>query len=325
MEEEKFHQEERYYKDGDAYGSPSSPVPKLPDDGGREISAPQSQNEVAKPKRLFVEIVKDDSLTGFEKRMFWLTLVGVLLAVATALIFYGQFKQMSHQTGILADQANTAHTDSLAAIAQATKQTQAASKAARAAQNSVKAMRDQMVLAERPWVGVIGFSAEKGAETNERRSFEDFTVLIQNTGKTPALKVLFINLQFTREFNKPVGDYDSEVGKIEKSIAIRQRRFFKDHPPPPGWRFEHETLLRKAINISNMQGTAIAPGASYPWDVGSGSFQHSGENGMAVGYYILGKITYHDTLTKKLRITEFCFVTFGGGRFAPCHSGNRMN
>jgi hypothetical protein len=160
-------------KEGNPNQATRSPAAKLPDDSGNQVGTPKGAERPSDAKRLLVEVVKHDTLTGFEKRMFWLTVAGVLLAVTTGVIFYREFQEMSKQTGILNRQAATAHNDSVEAIKRAGEQ--------------VEMARQTMRIDQRAWIGITA---------------SDWTLQpplplavglkLQQLGKTPARNCIFV-------------------------------------------------------------------------------------------------------------------------------------
>lgn len=158
MEEEELPQKDQPDEKGNADKTPSSASPEPPDKAGSKIATANKQSEPAKGRRILVEIVKDDTLTSFEKRMFWLTLVGAILAGLTGFVFYMQFRKMSQQTTILGNQV-------------------------KAAQDNTTALKTEMRVDQRAWVGAGSISYKFDAN-----SPVIVNAVGKNTGKTPALQ-----------------------------------------------------------------------------------------------------------------------------------------
>lgn len=76
--------------------------------------------------------------------MVWLTVLMFVVGLGTAIIFYRQFGQMKGQASILNDQAKQAAADSIEAGKRVEQQLHLAAQQVQAAQNSVKAIQQQM-------------------------------------------------------------------------------------------------------------------------------------------------------------------------------------
>src|ERR1700693_4923092 len=109
-----------------------------------ENNGPQNQQEPAD----VVAIVKD--MSKFERAMLRLTAFGIVLAIATGAIFYAQLKWMAAQTQIMASQFEGAHAGGLMDEHNTRRQLGIAQEQAKAAQESVTAIRAQMRQDQRP-------------------------------------------------------------------------------------------------------------------------------------------------------------------------------
>jgi hypothetical protein len=100
----------------------------------------------------------------FHNPDWWMVILTVFLFVVgaiTLVVFYGQFKEMQTQTGILSDQANRAAADAVESGKKVESQLAIARQQAKATQDSVLAIsgqariaEQQLELSERPWVKI---------------------------------------------------------------------------------------------------------------------------------------------------------------------------
>jgi hypothetical protein len=143
--------------------------------------------------------------------MVILTALLMFIGVGTAWIFYGQFREMKTQTGIINDQAKQAAADTIEASKRADKQLELIGKQASAAQDSVGAIQRQMRQDQRPWLGlqmdwppIKSPSGEVIGKLVRVTENQPLTVPMQltTTGKTVARRVLakiFIEVVKTSE------------------------------------------------------------------------------------------------------------------------------
>jgi hypothetical protein len=102
---------------------------------------------------LLTREVSDDALGVFERRTlffarcgFYVGICTLLVIVATAVVFWDQFREMAAQTNILAISARQARRDSAESSIASQKQLGIAQQQANASQDSVKALQEQVAL-----------------------------------------------------------------------------------------------------------------------------------------------------------------------------------
>jgi hypothetical protein len=346
MTEEHGSQDSQTDKDRNPDQSSSDPLPKLPNDGRGQVGTPKGADEIPSPKRLLVEIVKDDTLTTFEKRMFWLTLGGVILALVTGYIFYRQFREMSTQTGILSQQAKTAHDDSVDAGRKADAQIvalhgqvataqEAVKLAAKdSAQNAVRvekqlkllqsqaeanrdqadaalksaiAIQKQTDISERPWLSVEATPVNGLTFVNGQQAVLVLKLSIKNVGKSVAKDVQ----ADAKLLPTPVGI------PLALDAAQKQRELCDNPKVDPVGRFDifpgdHST--ERELDISSIPPASIIQSVTNP-----------GEKPRSfVGFYVVGCISYHSSFGMEMHQTRFGYHLVGPPIISPDGKGFLM-
>ncbi|MBZ5669010.1 MAG: hypothetical protein LAO04_04700 [Acidobacteriia bacterium] len=179
-------------------------------------------------------------------------------------------------------------------------------------------------LDERPWVGVVEADTQGGTQTHDRFSFQGVTIIIRNSGKTPALKVSGRISELSHLWIDQVGDFDSETRALQEQRKTFEEQLERQHPPPPGWKAEREAMEASMEKALFPEGGVLAPGAVSEWHVGAGSFGRRTNDGSPMTLYILGKITYYDILGGPQHTTKFCLMHLQGDSFTNCFTGNSM-
>jgi hypothetical protein len=154
---------------------------------GRNIGSPPSHGDQHTPTN------DDDELKKFEKITIVLGIVGTLLALGTAVVFYEQFKEMSAQTDTLNTSASQARRDSAEASLRVAEQLRIAQEQAAAARDSVKAIQRQMRQDQRPWIRIDLGDPDPDGKTHWRSRVGDpfkGPIRFTNTGKTPAKHIV---------------------------------------------------------------------------------------------------------------------------------------
>ena len=159
-------------------------------------------------------------------------------------------------------------------------------------------------------------------------SFEEVTVFVRNSGKTPAVKMSGVTSQRLHLFNDNVGDYDSDFEAWKRERDASMKEYERQHPmppPPPGWN-ERQAALQASIEKEMFPaGGVMAPGVVSEQNVGAGgSFLERTTDGKRMILYILGKITYFDTVGEKQHTTKYCLMQRGTS-FTVCPAGNWMD
>lgn len=141
-----------------------------------------------------VDVVKDESLSGFERRTillgragFWVAVITIGLGVVTAVIFWNQFREMAGQTDMLSISAKQARRDSAESDLRAQQQIAALQAQVNATQESIKAIRRQFRQDQRAWITVDPISMPTSFGVNNTVTS---TITVTNIGKTMAREVV---------------------------------------------------------------------------------------------------------------------------------------
>jgi hypothetical protein len=171
-------------------------------------------------------------------------------------------------------------------------------------------MRQAMRLDQRAWVGVSNPVTENNVLDTKNRviSFGKLSVILRNSGKTPALKVdwtccIFKELTPT----DPTPDYDAIMADQYRRQAMNK-----------GSQIDKENTLYEGL-VSH-KGEVYAPGTERLTVLMNGT---TGSPWPSV-QYVLGKMTYQDVFTATRRTTKFCLQNSGSG-FSFCREGNWMD
>ena len=114
----------------------------------------------------------------------------LMALVAAAAIYSGQLNQMSVQSWLLATQIGAASADSAQTSKRIDAQLQQLKLQTIAAQNQVAALKEQMRIDQRPWIGLAGPIVITSIKRDSGRIVFEYTVPIRNFGKSPALRVM---------------------------------------------------------------------------------------------------------------------------------------
>jgi len=274
---------------------------------------------------------QENSSEEFKRFEIWqLVINGFAVIVGTAVCFiYGcQLSVMNRQldemkgSGVQAKQlieqataqANSAKAQSEQAKAQTDKMGESLAKteklvgatsglakeAKRSADLSFESLRmaqENSRIDERPWLGVITISTEGGVETADSFSFKQIILTLQNSGKTPALKLSTDCCHMSlRKSSDPAPDYDD---------AISQGG--------------HVTPAHK--------GGVVAPNSTVILSLGVPSMSIAKRaSGEPMTYYITGKFIYYDTFPgSKQHTSKFCLMYRHGNALTFCQDNNSMD
>ena len=148
---------------------------------------------------LFTRVIEDDELSVFEHRTlrfarwgFLVAIVTLLIAIATGLVFYGQFSEMANQTDLLSRAAKQARIDAKDTGIAAAKQLEISRNQAKAAQDSANAIQRQTEIGARPWLELSEIALTDGMRINAKGEANSMVhIEATNIGKTPAREVAF--------------------------------------------------------------------------------------------------------------------------------------
>jgi hypothetical protein len=165
----------------------------------------------------------------------------------------------------------------------------------------------------RAWVGIQGFQCT-GCAPVESNAFviNGFSGVIQNTGKTPALKLILKRTIKPKKWDEPPPNptIDSEY----------------EFPIPADIPADQAARIRKNMDEEIKRQTeviALSPNSIY-------TFGYDGTR-IPIGrfrqtyVYIIGKITYSDVISNVQHTTTFCLVDDKGAGFRFCSTGNDMD
>jgi len=308
------------------------PEPPHPLDRGETKAATAEQLQNSK-----------NQMSAFERSTLHWAITAVIMSALAAIFICLQWYEMkkgSADTHMLAEAAKKEadKAESISASFQnATKEldranTQAANSFHETIQQSKAALNASIQasrLDERPWIGVVRVDTQGGVQSHDVFSYQAVTISIRNSGKTPAIKMGSRIFQLRRPWYEEVGDYDSEFRTWQQRRKAFEEQLKREHPemppPPPGWEAEREAVESSMWKKLFPEGGVMAPGVINSGDLGGATVGRRTKDGRPLAIYILGKITYHDTLGGTQHTTEFCIKHLQGNSFTFCLTGNWMN
>ncbi len=338
---------------GDASSDPTpEPPPCTP------VVSPNDQGVLreTEPKRANDNKDEAEKLIRGTRTIEWLQLVvNVTLLVVGIVavciygrqlkVFNGQFQEMHAQTGILNQQAQQAARDAIEASNKVERQLGILQQQVSAARDSVRATQKQteaaaaaMQIDQRAWLGLAGVDTEGGAETKDTFRVQGVSIMLHNSGKTPALKVrIECCMLTTRVWTDPIPDYDSEFKASEESRATRRREsrerieeMTRQHPEMreqllardkefwDSYESEMKSMYHQGGVIAPRVGTRFGVATSIQW--GTRTNQQEPKT-----IYILGKVGYRDVFPgTPERSTKFCLLRTNGLVFSICPENNWM-
>jgi hypothetical protein len=243
---------------------PPIPPPVVQQNITTELPGGTTEDNTAKRKKpLLVKVVEDDEHSSFETKSVafgrWgigIAIVTILIGIGTARVFWGQFKEMSAQTDILAISARQARRDSAESSLNAVKQLAIAQQQASAAQESVKAIQAQIRQDHRAWIKIPAPSASPAISIDggEDKVFAELTMV--NVGRAPARDVnLKVVIQLVKDGEAPTFSYKHGWGAVYGLL-------YPDEPAPP----IHVTMMDAQKNDAILKDTELndlISGASY--------------------------------------------------------------
>jgi hypothetical protein len=242
-----------------------------------DVSMPPNQPNATNAETIRIEAINtkqeelEERIKRGEKWMIWLTATIAFFALCSVIVGTLQWRVMSGQL----DEMKSSSAD-------AKKLTQAAVNQAAAAQTTIQVIQENMRLEQRAWVGVKAIRITPPPWKAEQKL--EATVIVENTGRTPALEVKVI----------------------------------KRYGPRPPSKTELSKPVAEPINVF-----AIAPTNSYESTVTlSEKLSEPDLRLLASGkrYYVYGTITYKDIFSTMIRETLFWgyyIDGFRGLQFCP--------
>ena len=339
--------------------------------GNQNVPSPAPDADAREAQREALELEKD--IRSGEKWLIAIGVASVLVNIAIAAIYYGQLGEMRRATEAATKSANAAdatlkeiraggtdtHDLAVAAKAQAAaaqaqseqaerqvKGIQAmATETGRQADIARQALRFNKESADedrRPWISIADIYSDNAIETAERFKVGAVRIAIHNSGKTPAIKVIFDCCMYTnRLWSDPVPNYD-QITKSNEDFAERRRREnleqgLKAFPNLKDklLAFDKESRDREAAERekSARRNGVVAPEAIQIIQVAG--FESPRTTKIQRGIieltepmtnYILGKITYQGThANDKTYTTKFCLMHTVGTAITFCPENNWMD
>jgi hypothetical protein len=165
-------------------------------------------------------------------------------------------------------------------------------------------------LGERAWVGVTTPITQNPVLNIKDRvfSFEKASIILRNSGKTPALKVDWtccFNLE--QASSDPIPDFDVVMAEQQRRLAMN-----------PGTQIDKGNILYEGLE--SRKGGVVAPSGEEPAVL----IKQRNEVPWPTVIYILGEMTYEDVFSTKRHTTKFCLQNSGTG-FSFCREGNWMD
>jgi hypothetical protein len=210
-------------------------------------------------------------------------------------------------------------------LAQAKATNDLARQAALSANTAKEALQSNIELSRedrRAWVGLQGFQCA-GCSIDQAGFaiiVRDFSGIVVNTGKTPALKMQIKTVFMNGKRGAPIPDWDT----VQKETSPPQPTISPNLPPDA-----KNSILKtmEIINRESVEMEAMPPNAVRTFTVPSARFEREKVTPMEdqVVIYILGKISYYDTKLDKQHSTWFCLMNVHGDGFHFCPSGNDMD
>ncbi|MGD0921998.1 MAG: hypothetical protein ABSA70_09575 [Terriglobia bacterium] len=314
---------------------PAENTPSLPNNGRPAYNSEKTDNYAKEALQEFsAGVSEDSSMKPYEKRMFWMTVVGIAVGILTAVFFCSQLLEMRTQTALIVQQSQIENAGASHRTAETFRQLNIAQKQAQAAQDSLATIREQMRLDQRAWVGLVHTETMGGKQSEDRSTFSyDYVrVSFRNSGKTPALNVSVQRIMTGGKAGIMIGgkpekipDFDEEVMATERFHQQMTAELIRENPKDA----EQIRKARRGVSPTGVlsalspAGRAIAPTAELVFDwhaLGPGSLRDS-KTGVPTTTYLLGKVTYNDIFPgTKRHTTKFCLMWHETG-FIMCPGG----
>lgn len=280
--------------------SPVIPVAAQQDFASHSAEEERGAERKKNDQPLRVAILRDDKLSGFERKTLILAKWGFIVASLSVLAacfagysVYQQFDQMKAQTKILSDSFEKQKADSAAAAVSTKGQLTLM-------QGQLDQAQDAFRTDERAWVGIRDIETARPTPLDEGLIF--FRMHLRNAGKTVA--------SYVRVHIEQVG---SGPSYREDWAAIRRGQ-------DQAWRDSRngERIVTPDIPFPR----EISPGDTVPVPFGVGGAEPKFFTNGVVYSYLVGRIDYLDTfgIPHWLR---FCYVIENGnGELRHCRYGN---
>jgi hypothetical protein len=192
---------------------------------------------------------------------------------------------------------------------------------------SFQATVDSARLDQRAWVGVVGVNAVGVKADEDSFGIQSLSIVIRNSGKTPALKMSASNRGGVKLHSDPFPDYETIWTEPQRRLEELKRK-------NPQFAAAIAQMQQKTIR-STSEDMVLPPNAAQELIVAtneqwSTNIEHKSFSGMVqkdpLTIYFLGKILYSDVFTgTPQRSTKFCLMrTAPASSFSICPAGNSM-
>lgn len=257
-----------------------------------------------------------------------------IAALAYAVVAQMQLGKMTEQVEQLYRQAEVENAGASHRAAEVFRQLNIAQAQVKAAQDSLTAIREQMRLDQRAWIGLVHTETVGGkkSEDGSAFSFDYVRLVFRNTGKTPALNVSQQRIITSGKWGYALGtaqplpapDFDKQVGATERFYQQMTAELIRKNPKDADQIRKDRRYGSPTTSLSSISpaGRSIAPNAELVADhhtLGGGALRD--KDGTPITMYILGKITYNDIFPgTKRHTTKFCLMWYENG-FIMCDAG----
>jgi hypothetical protein len=193
-------------------------------------------------------------------------------------------------------------------------------------QKSLDAAIGQFRQEERAWVGVQSVTCgncPKAGGRGETLDINGTKILIMNTGRTPALHVDVEIATAYMKLKDPIPDVATEMKNAEK----RQPLIISSVNP------DDREIAKLLFNLEQQEFT-LSPNVPLPMALGIVPIYSLGPTDFGVNrpiWYVIGRITYFDAMSKTAHHTTFCalvndqFPVDRPVEFHFCQTGNSMD
>jgi len=188
-----------------------------------------------------------------------------------------------------------------------------------AIRNAQQALRNE----QRPWVGLKDFRCEQCKSEIDAKGIETLTLenmvgIMENTGKTPAVRMITDAVFTTREAREPIPYYGTTVD-LSNPDAI------------PSWP-QKEKASGQGDDLFTRLGAhpevVLPPSATRTLPLIQNTAMQRpprASNETTLIFYVVGKIVYYSTWGGKEHMTKFCLMSVLDASFQFCPTGNTMD
>lgn len=168
----------------------------------------------------------------------------------------------------------------------------------------------------RPWVGLRDFRCEDCTDADGNFRIASLFGIMENTGKTPATRMVISATLFGRKAGDPIAEYD----RIQESVKKWHSKTSETVLPP------NTTRILPIVKSEQMPLVIIDGNDQRTEMVGRIELRPDKKPSIEDReiIYVVGKITYYGTERDRQYVTSFCLMNDFGNDFHFCPSGNDM-